>query len=244
MNDTYRTRIYTHYVQSRMQALAPDTLAGLTPRAPYLHRLVREHFPPDRQAAVLDLGCGHGALLHFAREAGYTDLRGVDGSPQQVAAARRLGIEGVAEGDLLDTLAGQADASLDVVVAFDVIEHFTRDELLPFVDQVHRVLKPGGRWIIHVPNGESPFFGAIRFGDLTHELAFTRISIAQLLLSSGFADLRCFEDTPVVHGAKSLLRWLLWKGFRGVLRLYIAAETGDASNARIFSQNLLAVATK
>ena len=47
-----------------------------------------------------------------------------------------------------------------------------------------------------------------------------------------------------MHGAKSALRWLLWKGFRGVLRLYIAAETGDASNARIFSQNLLAVAIK
>ena len=242
--ETYRTRIYTHYVQARTQALAPETLAGLAPRAPSLRRLVREHFPADRHAAVLDLGCGHGALLHFAREAGYTNLRGVDGSPQQVAAARRLGIEGVAEGDLRDTLAALADASLDVVVAFDVIEHFTRDELLPFVDQVHRVLKPGGRWIIHVPNGESPFGSRMRYWDLTHELAFTRTSLGQLLLSSGFADVRCFEDAPVVHGAKSALRWLLWKGFRGVLRLYIAAETGDAGGAHIFSQNLLAVAVK
>ena len=242
--DTYRTRIYSHYVQSRTQSLAPDTLAGLTPRAPYLRRLVRAHFPPDRQAAVLDLGCGHGALLHFAREAGYTVLRGVDGSSQQLEAARRLGIVEVEEGDLSDSLAEQADASLDVVVAFDAIEHFTRDELLPFVDQVHRVLKPGGRWIIHVPNGESPFGGRMRYGDLTHEIAFTRTSLAQLLLSSGFADLRCFEDTPVVQGAKSAVRWLLWKSFRGLLRLYIAAETGNASNEHIFSQNLLAVATK
>lgn len=242
--DTYRTRIYTHYVKSRTQALAPETLAGLAPRAPSLRRLVRAHFPADRQAAVLDLGCGHGALLHFAREAGYTNLCGVDGSPQQVEAAQRLGIEGVLEGDLRDYLASQADASLDVVVAFDVIEHFTREELLPFVDEVHRVLKPGGRWIIHVPNGESPFGGRMRYGDLTHEVAFTRTSLAQLLLSSGFTDVRCFEDSPVVHGAKSALRWLLWKGIRGLLRLYIAAETGDASNVHIFSQNLLAVATK
>lgn len=242
--ETYRTRIYTHYVQARTQALAPETLAGLAPRAPYLRRLVRAQFPADKHAAVLDLGCGHGALLYFAHEAGYTNLRGVDGSPQQVAAARRLGIAGVAEGDLRDALAAQADASLDVVVAFDVIEHFTRDELLPFVDQVQRVLKPGGRWIIHVPNGESPFGGRMRYWDLTHELAFTRTSLGQLLLSSGFADVRCFEDAPVVHGAKSALRWLLWKGFRGMLRLYIAAETGDAGGAHIFSQNLLAVARK
>jgi 2-polyprenyl-3-methyl-5-hydroxy-6-metoxy-1,4-benzoquinol methylase len=242
--ETYRTRIYNQYVQAREQILAPESLDGLQPRAPFLRRLVREHFPTDRDAVVLDLGCGHGALLHFARAAGYTNLSGVDGSPQQIAAAQRLGIEGVAEGDLRDTLAAQADASLDVVVAFDVIEHFTRDELLPFVDQVHRVLKPGGCWIIHVPNGESPFFGSIRYGDLTHEIAFTRTSLAQLLLSSGFGEVRCFEDVPVVHGAKSALRWLLWKGFRSVLRLYVAAETGDASNAHIFSQNLLAVARK
>ncbi len=242
--DTYRTRIYTHYVQAREQALAPETLAGLAPRSHALRRLIRQHFPPDKSAAVLDLGCGHGALLHFAREAGYTNLRGVDGSPEQVAAARRLGIEGVEQGDLRDVLAAQADASLDVVIAFDVIEHFTRDELLPFVDQVRRVLKPGGRWIIHVPNGESPFGGRMRYWDLTHELAFTRTSIAQLLLASGFAEVRCFEDQPVVHGAKSALRWALWQGFRGLLRLYIAAETGDAGGGHIFSQNLLAVARK
>jgi SAM-dependent methyltransferase len=140
--------------------------------------------------------------------------------------------------------AAQADASVDVVIAFDVIEHFTRDELLPFVDNVRRVLKPGGRWIIHVPNGESPFGGRMRYWDMTHELAFTRTSLAQLLLASGFAEVRCFEDEPVVHGAKSAVRWLLWKGFRGLLRLYIAAETGDAGRQHIFSQNLLAVARK
>lgn len=242
--DSYRTRIYGHYVQAREQTLAPETVAGLAPRSHALRRLIEQHFPPEKSAAVLDLGCGHGALLHFAREAGYTNLRGVDGSPEQVAAAQRLGIEGVAEGDLREALAAQPDASLDVVIAFDVIEHFTRDELLPFVDEVCRVLRPGGRWIIHVPNGESPFFGSIRYGDLTHELAFTRTSLAQLLLASGFAEMRCFEDQPVIHGAKSAVRWLLWRGFRGVLRLYIAAETGDARGGHIFSQNLLAVARK
>ena len=241
---SYRARIYSQYVQARSQALAPKTLEGLAPRAPSLRRLVRQHFPDSRSAAVLDLGCGHGALLHFAREAGYTSLQGVDGSSQQVEAARRLGIAGVEEGDLRAVLSAQPDVSLDVVVAYDVIEHFTRDELLPFVDEVRRVLKAGGRWIIHVPNAESPFFGAVRYGDLTHEMAFTRNSLAQLLLASGFSEVSCFEDEPVVHGGKSALRWMLWKGIRSLLRLYVAVEAGDAGGAQIFSRNLLAVARK
>src|SRR5262249_38775580 len=144
-----RERLYARYVDAWQEAAAPDSVAGFAPRAPTLRALVQEHFPPERGAAVLDLGCGHGALLHYAREAGYHRLRGVDVSKQQVAVAHRLGIDGVEEGDLMTTLAKLPDASQDVVIAFDVIEHFTKDELLAFVDAVHRVLTPGGRWIIH-----------------------------------------------------------------------------------------------
>ncbi|GAB4355485.1 MAG: hypothetical protein Kow006_21850 [Gammaproteobacteria bacterium] len=241
---SYRQRIYSSYVQGRQNTLAPSSREDLRPREPYLKNLIRKHFPADRSATVLDLGCGHGALIHFLRESGYRNVSGIDGSPEQVAVARRLGIEGVEEGDLREVLKAQGTASLDVVVAFDVIEHFKREELLAFADEVLRVLKPGGRWIVHVPNGESPFFGRIRYGDLTHEMAFTSVSLGQLVLSSGFSDLRCYEDQPVVHGVKSRIRWVLWKMVRSGLRLYLAAETGDIGREAIFSQNLLAVAFK
>jgi len=155
-----------------------------------------------------------------------------------------LKIDGVSQGDVMETLSRQPDGSLDCVVAFDLIEHFTKNELIGLVDEVCRVLRPGGRWIIHTPNGESPFGMRIRYGDITHELAFTRTSLAQLLLSSGFSKVSCFEDQPVVHGIKSAIRWVLWKVFRNLLRLYVAAETGDSGREAIFSHNLICVAFK
>jgi len=243
VSNEVRARLYEHYVSSQ-QARPPADLSGLAARAPYLERLIRRHFPSDRDAAVLDLGCGYGGLLHVARAAGYTQLRGIDISTEQVEAARRLGIEGVTQGDLLPSLEAIAPASLDVVCAFDVLEHFGKDEMLPLVDSVHRVLRPGGRWIVHVPNGESPFFGAIRYGDLTHEVAFTRRSIAQLLLASGFRDVHCHEDEPVPHGLTSSLRWLLWKLLRSTLRFYVAVETGESGRGAVLTQNLLAIAIK
>src|SRR5258706_12360867 len=82
----YRERIYDAYVTSREIELAPATLAGFAPRAPFLRKLIVDHFPRDRGARILDLGAGHGALLHFAREAGYENVAGIDVSPQQVAA--------------------------------------------------------------------------------------------------------------------------------------------------------------
>lgn len=240
----YRTRVYDDYVTGRKNSLAPSTLEGLKPRLPFLQKLIRLHFPPDFKAYILDIGCGHGALIYVARQMGYRNLHGVDGSPEQVAAARRLGINGVAQGDVLEALSRQPDGTLDCVVSFDLIEHFTKDELIVLVDEVWRVLKTGGRWIIHTPNAESPFGNRMLFLDFTHELAFTRISIFQLLFSSGFSRVDCYEDQPAVHGVKSAIRWVLWKIFRGFLRLYLAAETGDASREAIFSQNLLAIAFK
>lgn len=208
-----------------------------------MNKIIREHFPSDRSARIIDLGCGHGAVVHFAKTAGYQNVMGVDRSPEQVKEAQRLGIAGVKEGDLLETLESLSDESVDLIVAFDVIEHFTKDELVLFVDEVNRVLHKGGKWIIHTPNGESPFAGRIRYGDFTHEQAFTRISLAQLLNASGFSRVTCYEDAPIPHGVKSTVRLILWKIFRGVFKVFIAAETGSLDDC-IFSQNLLAVAVK
>ncbi len=239
----YRERIYQHYVNAWHKPLAPENISGLTPRAPYLNKLIRKHFPSDRSARIINLGCGHGAVVHFAHTAGYQNTIGVDRSPEQVKEAQRLGIAGIKEGDLLETLESLLDESVDLIVAFDVIEHFTKDELVLFVDEVNRVLSKGGKWIIHTPNGESPFAGRIRFGDFTHEQAFTRTSIAQLLIASGFSRITCYEDAPIPHGIKSAVRWILWKIFRGGLKVFIATETGSLDDC-IFSQNLLAVAVK
>jgi SAM-dependent methyltransferase len=241
---SYRDRIYLHYVNSRSEALAPTSLDGLRPRVPYLKRLIHDHFPADRDAAIIDLGCGHGALMHVARQVGYRNLLGIDRSSEQVASARILGIDSVREGDLVETILRLPPESSDVVVTFDVIEHFRKEELVGFVDQVFRVLRPGGRWIIHTPNGESPFGSRMRYWDFTHENAFTRVSIRQLLLSSGFASVKCYEDAPVPHGIKSSIRCFFWIWIRALLRLWIAIETGDTSSGAIFSQNLLAVALK
>ena len=238
----YRERIYGRYVEAAGEAVAPATLAGLNPRRPHLERLVLRHFPQARNAAILDLGCGHGALIHVARALGYENIGGVDGSKSQVAAANRLGIEGVAEGDLFRTIRAVPPAGLDAVVCFDVLEHLDRDEIVELTDAVLAALKPGGRWILHVPNGASLFAGAALYGDFTHELAFTTESLTQLALASGFRAVAFEEDAPIAHGLRSAARLALWKAFRALLQLYLRAETG--AGQPVLTQNFLAVLTK
>lgn len=239
----WKAHLYRSYVSSG-QVRDCETSAAEHFRAPRAHltSIIRHHFPAERSTPIVDIGCGHGSLLYFLREAGYTNLRGVDTSEEQVALAGRLGVSGVQCGDALDFLRGLEDSSMGVVCLFDVLEHLTRAEAFELTHEVWRVLAPGGRCIGHVPNAEGIFGMRIRYGDLTHEQAFTEQSVGQMFRSLQYSDVKCFEDKPVPHGLKSLVRRVLWDAGTVPLRLLFTAETG-ASGA-ILSQNFLFVARK
>lgn len=240
----YRTRIYSHYVEAWVDANVPNSVHELEGRGPTMRYVINAFFPKDKTATILDLGCGHGTLAHFAQQAGYRNTQGVDVSGQQVELARKLGITNIAQGDLMATLKALPSASLDTVVAFDVIEHFTKDELIDLVDAIHAVLKPNGCWIIHAPNANSPFVGAVRYGDFTHEQAFTPTSLQQLLKASGFSRFIFAECGPRIHGLKSLVRVILWSLVRSVFRVVNAAETGDVGRSAVWTRNFFTVAYK
>jgi SAM-dependent methyltransferase len=240
----FRARLLARYVSTHASVSAAAAADGLARRKAFLERLVRDHFPPSRDARVLDLGCGHGALVWAARNLGYGRVEGVDASPEQVAAAAALGIAGVRRGDLRETLAQVAPASLDAIVLFDLFHYFSKPEQMAIADAVHRALAPGGRFILHVPNGEALFAARMRYWDVLAEDAFTRASIAQLLGACGFARVESFEDRPAVHGLKSAARAALWRVVRGVARVVLLAETGESGRDAVFSQCLLAVAHK
>jgi SAM-dependent methyltransferase len=240
--EDWRARVLARYVSTH--SAVSDAAGNLDRRRPFLDKLIAEHFPPSREARGVDLGCGHGAIVWAARRAGYTNFYGVDASPEQVAMAKQLGIEGVRAGDLMAELAATSDSSCDVVVLFDLYHYFDVPGQLKLADEVRRVLKPGGRWILHLPNGEALFAGRVRYWDILATGSFTRRSIEQLLRVCDFKDVRCFEDKPVVHGLKSGVRAVLWEVVRAFSRLVLAAETGETGGDAIFSQTFLAVGTK
>jgi hypothetical protein len=124
----------------------------------------------------------------------------------------------------------------------DILEHLTKQELFECLDMVSQSLNTNGMVVIHVPNAEGLFGMRIRYGDMTHENCFTQQSIKQLLNVCGFKTIECFEDKPVIHGAKSFVRYILWKVLTFPFRLILLAETGSFNS--ILSQNMLVVAKK
>lgn len=240
----YRSRLYRQYLTHQVRPKAAEIRSIVHIRAPYLHRMIERWIPSNREVRILDLGCGHGTVLYFLQAAGYHNVAGVDTSHEQVATAHELGLTNVHQCDIHPFLKNCPSGSYDVIIAFDILEHLTRTELLETGDEIHRVLTPQGRLIIHAPNGEGVFFGSIRYGDLTHEMAFTRGSIAQFAGACSFTVLAVQEDTPVIHGAKSLIRSVIWHTMSFPLRLLAAAETGGGLREKPLSQNLLAALEK
>ena len=218
------------------------TADNLQKRKPTLKYVVDILFPASRDSVILDLGCGHGALIQYARQRGYAEITGVDISAQQVELAARLGIKGISQCDLFQALSAIEPGSVDAVIAFDVIEHFDRRELFDFADKVRIALKKGGRWIIHAPNGASPFAGSVIYGDITHEIAFTPSSLSQLVAATGFRSINFYECAPRCHSLKSALRAAMWLCIRLILRIAILAETGGWKSSCIISRNFYAIA--
>ncbi len=107
---------------------------------------------------VLDVGCGRGEILRHCARLG-ADACGID----YATAAVNMSLAVAEKTDQLQgTIAVcQADAkhlpfpdqTFDRVLMFDVVEHLYPWELHRAMREVHRVLKPDGRFIVHTaPN--------------------------------------------------------------------------------------------
>ncbi len=102
---------------------------------------------------VLDAACGMGYGSHMLRVAsGASRVIGVDASPDAVAYASAHYGGDMAEFVTADAaaLAMLPDRSVDVVVSFETLEHVPDPPAL--LREFSRVLTPGGRIIVSVPN--------------------------------------------------------------------------------------------
>ena len=117
---------------------------------------------------LLDLGCGRGEFLELAREAGLS-AKGVDLNPEMAAACRQAGLD-VAEGDAVEFLRGLPEQSLGGILASQLIEHLTLEDLTEMVSLCAAKLAPGGALVAETINPQclTTFSGAF-YLDLTHQ---------------------------------------------------------------------------
>lgn len=150
---------------------------------------------------VLDIGCGRGEFLGMLRDRGVR-ARGLDANREMVAICRDRDLD-VAEGDAVSYLESLADASLGGIIATQVVEHFTSDYLLRFLDVAYHKLRVDSTIILETLNVDSwsAFFGPY-LRDITHERPIPSDTLRFLLDASGFQRLELQFSSPADEGAK------------------------------------------
>ncbi|HXD31069.1 MAG TPA: class I SAM-dependent methyltransferase [Pyrinomonadaceae bacterium] len=155
------------------------------------YREIVSHFKLKGKT-VLDIGCASGALLYLLREQQAKEVIGLDSAEYPVS----FGIENYGL-DLRSVALESAqlpDSYFDLITLIDVIEHV--ENLNTFLDQLNRVIKPGGHVFIITPNYSA------------YALAGRQWSC----LSKDFEHLQYFCEESL-HRICSRFRWLLLKSW-------------------------------
>jgi trans-aconitate methyltransferase len=101
---------------------------------------VVELLAPRRGERILDLGCGDGVLTKQLADLG-CDVVGIDSSPEQIAAARTLGLTAY----LMSAEDLPFQEAFDAVFSNAVLHWITDAD--PMIAAVHRSLHAGGRFV-------------------------------------------------------------------------------------------------
>jgi signal transduction histidine kinase/ActR/RegA family two-component response regulator len=165
-------------------------------------RLFTEYFPPLDGIRLLKTDLWDEAkntrILAWASTQG-AHAYGVDIAAATVIQARRAFDSGPGAARHLRCAIGDvrslpfADGSFDAIYSMGTIEHFAETEQA--VEEIARVLKPGGRAIVGVPNRHDPFLRplfasalqAVGLYGYGYEKSYSRRTLRQMLERAGFA---------------------------------------------------------
>ena len=237
----YLKRIYDQYASVCKGNCEVFDTAGARRYTAAFSRYFRDWLPAQRDVKILDLACGSGRTLFLLKEMGYSSITGVDISAEQVTLARQV-TSNVSQGDVLGFLDG-SNAAYGLIIAQDIVEHLTKDELFDLLDACFAALAPGGRLILSSPNAESPMFAYRRYGDPTHEICFTPPALAHVLTIVGFGQISSREIGPHCHGGVSCARSILWWMLRRLVMFWNLVEIGNAGSG-VYTRDFLISAVK
>lgn len=166
---------------------------------------------PLRDRHVLEIGFGNGAFMAWARGQG-ADVAGIEINEAMLEAAHRHGFE--ASSASLDELA-ESGPRYDVIVAFDVLEHWNTEELVRNFGLVRRLLHDGGIFLARFPNGQSPYGRVFQHGDFSHQSTLSSYKIEYLATTSRLEVVRVANARRVGAHTDPLStlrhRWLAWR---------------------------------
>jgi SAM-dependent methyltransferase len=158
----------------------PETYWRYVARHELFRRLWERHRARQARYVVLDVGCGVGGLLAYLAAHAPLAPIGLDLVPGALAYCRKRGLQalGVADAVALPV----RPASVDLVIAQDVVEHVADDAGL--LAGVRQVCRPGGMALIVAPAHRALW--STRDVRLGHHRRYTLAQLTDRVAAAGF----------------------------------------------------------
>ena len=245
MSVEYRKVLYANYhtTQSGRASLTSAEALFLREKRQFESEILPLLQSVSKSARIFDMGCGSGSLLKGLKDAGYTNVIGMDLSEEQVNMAHEFGVSEVVLGDAMQFFRS-SEEQFDIITGMDIIEHFTKDELVELLQLIQSKLKKGGMAIFRTPNMDAPIATAFAIGDFTHENYLNASSAEQVMLSCGFSNVSVVPSFMRVNGfLKEGLRGILYRLLNLRLKLQLFA-TARSTQKVLFTPNLIIVGVK
>ena len=178
---------------------------------------LRQELPSNKNAKILDIGCGLGQTLGQLRQAGYTELTGIDISNEAIRACEKKNLSVF---KVIDITEFEPAVKYDFAIMSHVLEHLDKNMVIATLSHIkNSLLNANGKLIVMVPNAQSPSGTYWAFEDFTHNTLFTAGSLLYVLQSAGFKNVTFIDQDGFleVKGVKKIIK-------KALLNIYIAKQ--------------------
>lgn len=175
---------YGEIFSKEKDATPEDLFQQRLPEAQDYYSLVKDHLLPTDDC--LELGCASGYFLHFIRE----KVGSVTGYEPFLPFQKMLADLNIPMIENPDTVENER---FDRIFMFFLLEHLTQP--IPYLENVRRILRPGGSLFVIVPNLEDALLSLYKiegfrkfYFTLAHPYYYSKETLGRLLTKAGFPD--------------------------------------------------------
>lgn len=172
-----------------------------------LPKYYHEILPKNKEALILDIGCGLGQTLELITKLGYKNTFGIDIDERaiEVCRDRNLNVSRILD---LKEFCKNENTKFDFIIMSHVLEHIPKDEIVNTLRYIREnLIASGGELVLFVPNAQSNTGCYWAYEDFTHHLLFTTGSIDYVLKSAGFKDIK-FIDPLGISDSTFILKFV------------------------------------
>jgi predicted TPR repeat methyltransferase len=167
-------------------------------------KYIEKILPVDKNADILDIGCGFGSFIRELKKHGYRAIKGIDISDQAIEYSIKLNYD-VFKASVKE-YADQSKIKYDLITMSHVLEHIEKNEIIETLSAIrNKLLKNGGQFCLMVPNAQSNTDSYWAYEDFTHATLFTSGSLLYILKAAGFSKIQ-FLDPNGTENSNPVLR--------------------------------------